>query len=126
MASLSTSSHADVAIGEILSKINFNSGVGYDSVNHKIVNTDTIRLLGYSGMLLDPSIDVGFASNDNIVVGASVGLFNAKKVGIDIPVLDLIDLRPQILYGWGNINVVDWAGSKNTVIYGASIIKVKF
>ena len=126
VASLPILARADVSVGEITSKVKFNSGVGYDSVNHKVVNTDTVRLLGYSGFFLDPSVDVGYASNDNIVVGASIGLFNAKKVGIDIPILDLIDLRPQVLYGWGNINVRDWAGSKNTVIYGASILNVKF
>lgn len=121
-----TISRADIVLSEILGKIKFNAGVGYDSKNKKICNTETMRLIGYSGFPLDPSVDVGFASNDNFTIGASFSLVNAKKLGIDIPILDLVDLRPQVLYGWGNINMQDFSGSKNTVIYGASIINIKF
>lgn len=115
-----------INIPDILSHVKFNTGIGYDINAKKIVSTNTIEALGYSAWKLDPTVDVGYASNDKFVVGASFSLIRLKDYGVTIPILDLVEIRPQALYSWGSINLSDVAGSKNSWIFGGSIIKVNF
>lgn len=113
-------------IPTLLSKVKFNTGLGYDIRSKKIVSTNTFEILGYSAWKLDPTLDAGYASNDKFVIGASFSLLKLKDLGVTIPILDLVEIRPQALYSWGSINLQDPAGSKNSWIFGGSIIKVNF
>jgi hypothetical protein len=116
------SARADVS--GLLQKIpNLKQGVAYSIADSKVNYIATTDIVNKWGVYLE----VGYAgaakdTGDKLIAVVSYDLVNAKKLGITIPVLDLITFRPGVYAGTGRLfggNEFDWGIS-------ATVLDLKF
>ena len=123
---------ADVVISNVLQKLPaMKQGVAYSLVDSKfnyLATTDIVQKNGFS-------LEVGYAgqaknTGDKLVAVVSYEVVNAKKLGVTIPVLDLVDLRVGAYAGVGRVQISDNPGARgnNELDYGlsATAINIKF
>lgn len=121
---------AEVSIIDGLKKIpGVKQGAAFSLVDNKVNYLSTIDVASFKGV----NLEVGVASDaekTGIKAAAviSYDLFNAKKAGIDIPVLDLIDIRPGLYVAYGRIEGFQDAQLKGEGDFGvsATICSIKF
>jgi hypothetical protein len=129
-----------LSLSGLLSKVKINSGIGYDFQSKEVVNTQTIKILEYdpkekptnkflsliSKDNLNPSVDVGYTTKDKAVIGLSFSALKLSKYGVQIPVLDLVDLRPFVQYSFSHLTTAKASNIDNSWIAGFTIISVQF
>jgi hypothetical protein len=105
-------------------------GVAFSLIDSKLNYLTTIELINFKGF----SLNAGYAgiakkTSNKLVAVIDYDLLNLKEMGIDVPILDLMDIRPGLYAGFGRIslggNTMD---GNNEFDFGASvsIIEVKF
>ena len=106
-------------------------GVAYSLADSKINYLTTLDIMQWKGI----SLEAGFAADaentgHKIVAVVSYDFINLKKLGVTVPVLDLIDIRLGVYGGFGQINIGDAPAMRgnNELDYGvsATAITVKF
>lgn len=106
-------------------------GVAYSALDNKFNYMATIEVFQKSIF----SLEVGYAGDadatDYKLVGViSTSLLNLKQLGMNVPILDLLDFRLGIYAGVGGINVGDSPSMRgnNEFDWGASLtaITLKF
>lgn len=115
----------ELNVSELLSKLPpLNQGVGYsikDSNFNYIATVDAVSLKGFK-------IEAGYAgvaknTGDKLIGVLSYDLLKLKNVGVTLPILDLVEFRPGVWAGYGEINngkgEFDWGVS-------LSVLSVKF
>lgn len=75
-------------------------GVGFSLIENEVNYLTTTDLLKWK----DYALEAGYNSKDKIILVLSADLINLKKLGVTLPVLDLIDIRVGLYGGWGSIN----------------------
>lgn len=101
---------------------NLNTGVGWSFDKNEIVYLSTLNLIEYKGFKLNG----GYASNDNLILSTSYELTNLKKLGVNVPILDLVKIEPVAFIGWGSINTKAISDSEFNYGIGINILDVKF
>lgn len=97
-----------------LADSNFNYSMTIDVATWKALTLEA----GYSGRSKNTS--------DKVIGAVSVDLLKLKDFGVTWPILDLIELRPYVWFGVGNIQVNDMMDSETDYGVGCSIISVNF
>ncbi len=125
-----SSAMAEVSIIDGLKKIpGVKQGVAVSMVDNKVNYLSTIDVASFKGINLEAGIAAD-AENTGVKAAAVVSydLFNAKKAGVTIPVLDLIDIRPGVYIAYGRIEGFQDSQLKGEGDFGvsATICSIKF
>ena len=120
----------DVSIIDGLKKIpGLKQGVAFSLADSKLNYLTTLDIANFKGV----NLEAGYAADSEktghkAVAVLSYDLFNAKKAGITVPVLDLINIRPGVYVGYGRIEGFQDGGLKGEMDYGVSFtaINLKF
>jgi len=113
----------ELAIGDMLKKIPaMKQGIAYSFYDNDICYLSTIEVLKFKGV----SLEAGYDSKDKAVAVLSYELLNLKKMGVEIPILDLISFQPGIFAGWGSINTQELDRSEFDWGISATILSVHF
>lgn len=115
-------------VPEVIKKIpNLKAGVGFSLIDNKVNHMETLELLNWKGLALEGGyMGDADASGHKIVSVLSYDLLNLKKLGVEVPVLDLINVRPGVYAGFGDINTQRIMESEFDWGVSASIISLKF
>ncbi len=113
-----------ISVTEVFSRIpNLKQGVAYDIEGSTFDYFTTVEILDYAGF----SLSGGYSTSDKIVASLDYDLLNLKKIGVNTPLLDLIDLRIGAYVGIGNISTSN-GEDRNKVAWGpeVTIVSVRF
>ncbi len=97
-------------------------GVAYSLIDNEISYLSTVELI--KGEVF--SVEAGYSSENKAVGVISMELLNLKKLGVTLPVADLIDLRVGVWGGYGSINSQELDRSEWNAGVCATVISVKF
>jgi hypothetical protein len=97
-------------------------GIGFSLIENEVNYLTTVELASYKGYALE----AGYNSKDKIVAVISADLINLKKLGVTLPVLDLIDIRLGLYGGYGSINSKALGSSEWDAGVSGTVISVKF
>jgi len=106
-------------------------GIAFSLVDNKVNYLSTLDLVQWKGF----SLEAGYAgdaekTNHKAVAVISYDVLNLKKLGVTVPVLDLIDVRLGGYIGYGRINIGDQTNmdGNNELDYGlsATALSIKF
>jgi hypothetical protein len=82
-----------------------------------------LEVVKYKGF----NLDVGYSPSQSIIAGISYdGLPSLAELGVKIPVLDLVDVKPGVYVGWDRIDVKDFRDTRENFFLGASILEFRF
>ena len=111
-----------LSVKDVLEKVPaLKQGIAYSLDKEEIVYLSTIEIL-----TKDPfALEVGFASDDALVLVGSVHLLDLKDY-VQIPILDLLECNLGVYAGYSRIG--DDSGGNNEFDYGlsATLINIKF
>jgi hypothetical protein len=115
---------------DVMSKMpGLKQGVAFSIDDSKINYLSTIDIAKFKGFNLECGVATDAEKTGiKAVAVLSYDLFNAKKAGIDIPVLDLIDVRPGLWIGYGRIEGFQDGQLKGEGSFGFSLsaVNLKF
>ena len=97
-------------------------GIGFSLVDSKVNYLTTTDIALWKGL----SLEGGYNSKGKVVAVVSADLLNLKKLGVTVPILDLIDLRVGLYGGYGNINIEKVSKAEWDAGISATAITVKF
>jgi len=106
-------------------------GIAYSVLDSKINYLSTIEIMQWAIFTLEAGYAGDSDTTDHKLVGVvSTSLLNLKQLGVNVPILDLIDFRLGVYAGVGGINLGDGPDMRgnNEFDWGASLtaITVKF
>ena len=106
-------------------------GIAYSVLDSRINYLTTVDLFNYKGINLEAGYaGISKSTGDKVVAVVSYDLWDAKKAGVTIPVLDLVKFRPGIYAGAGRLDILNKSAAKgnNEFDLGLSLtlIDVKF
>jgi len=112
IVAVSSNAYADsLSIGDTLKKLPaLKQGIAFNAVDSEIEYLSTVEVLGFKGITLE----VGFSSNDKVVGVASYKLASAKDLGIDVPIVDLLELNLGVYAGYGRVAIGPGNAKDNT------------
>lgn len=114
---------AGVSIIDQVKKIpGLKQGIGFSLIENEVNYLTTVELAGYKGYALE----AGYNSKDKVVVVLSADLINLKKLGVTLPVLDLIDIRVGLYGGYGSINSKALGSSEWDCGISGTAVSIKF
>lgn len=99
----------NIDISSILDKIELKQGIAYDLEEKEVVYLSTCSLLKWKNL----GLEAGYASNDKAVAVASYRLGGLKDLGIEMPILDLLEANIGYHVGFGRIDIDDGFGDGN-------------
>lgn len=105
------------------------AGVFYSMKDHAINHGETFTAITIKDYI---NLELGYAGDadeaDNKAISALTLTIPqlALKNYVTFPILDLIEFRPAIYAGLGNINIKDMSGAKFDWGFGATLISAKF
>ena len=97
-------------------------GIGFSFIENEVNYLTTIELANYKGFALE----AGYNSKDKVIAVLSADLINLKKLGVTLPVLDLIDIRIGLYGGYGSINSKALGSSEWDCGISGTAISIKF
>lgn len=113
----------DFSLVDSMKKIpSMKQGIAYSFYDNDISYLSTVEVMNFKGV----SLEAGYNSKDKAVAVLSYELPNLKKMGVEIPILDLISFQPGIFAGWGSINTQELDRSEFDWGISATVISVKF
>lgn len=114
-------------ISKIFENVKWNQGVAYSLVDNKLNYLSTFDLANFKGFTLAGGYAGDSESTQHKVVATlSYNLVNAKKLGIEIPVLDLVDVSVGGYFGAGRLNFKEMGESETDYGLTATILKLKW
>ena len=120
----------DVSIIDGLKKLpGLKQGVAFSIDDAKVNYLTTVDVAKFKGFNLEAGVAMDSEKTGTKAVAVlSYDLFNAKKAGIDMPVLDLIDIRPGVWAGYGRIEGFQDGQLKGEGDWGVSVtaLSLKF
>lgn len=114
---------AGLSIIDTVKKIpGLKQGIGFSLIENEVNYLTTMELATWKGFALEG----GFNSKDKIVAVISYDLLNLKKLGVTIPILDLVDFRVGLYGGYGSINTKALGDSEWDAGISGTLISIKF
>jgi hypothetical protein len=121
-----SNAQATPTISEILSKVTFHEGLGFDIASKNAVSYTSADLIQWNSF----SLSAGYGTSAAIVGSIDYDIGGLTKLGINVPVLNLIDLRVGFMVGLADISTASSSGSaeRNKLCYGPeiTIVSTKF
>lgn len=121
----------DLSIRDVLAKVPaLKQGIAYSLADNKLNYLSTFEVLKWKGLTLE----AGYAgradqTGDKAVAVLSYNVAKLKDFGVEVPILDLVELNVGAYAGFGRVQLNDGMGDGNNELdYGlsATLISVKF
>ena len=113
----------ELSIGDTISKIpGLKQGVGFSFKDHDFDYLTTIELAKFKGV----SLEAGYSAKDEAIGVASYQIAKLSDYGVDLPILDLIDLNLGGYVGYGRVSVSKPISPRFDYGMSLTLIKVKF
>ena len=130
LSMIASVARAETSLSNVLGKLpTLKQGVCYSLNDSRFNYLATIDVLNFSGF----NLEVGYAgvakfTADKAVAVISYDLLSLKDIGVKVPILDLVSLRPGIYAGAGRIEGFQDGRLKAEADFGASlsVIDIKF
>lgn len=121
---------AEINLNETIGKLPaLKQGIAYSLVDNKINYLSTVEIVKYKGFALE----AGYAgkadeTGHKAVAVASYQVAKLKDMGVDIPVIDLLEFNVGYYVGVGRIQFTGDTGNDNEIDHGvsATLINIKF
>lgn len=123
---------AELSLTDTIGKVpGLNQGVGFSVIDSGFNYLTTFDIVHYKGF----GLEAGYAgrnrnTGDKLIAVVSYDLFNAKKAGVTLPILDLIDVRVGAYAGFGRVQIgteqVRDGGNEFDAGLSLTAVKVKF
>lgn len=115
-------------LGGIAEKIPpLKQGVAYSMVDSKINYLSTIEILKKKGFTLEAGYAGDADSSDHKIVGVlSYELLKLRDLGVDLPILDLVEFNPGIYFGAGRLNFKEMDESETDWGVSMTCIRIKW
>lgn len=112
-----------LSIGETLQKLpGMKQGIGYSFKDSDIDYLTTLEVFSFKGF----SLEAGYSTKDVALGVISFNLLKLKDLGVTLPILDLIEIRPGVYAGYSRINLNQPDTSKFDFGASLTLITVKF
>ncbi len=126
LPSLSRAQATPVSISDILSKVTMHEAVGFDINSKNAVSYTSADLIDWK----DLSLSAGYGTSSAVVASIDYDIGGLAKLGLNVPILNLIDLRVGFMVGLSDISTASSSGSaeRNKFLYGPeiTIVSTKF
>ena len=110
-----------LGIGDIISNLEVKQGMAFSLADSQLNYLSTAELMDYKGFSLEAGSAYDAEKTGIKAVGViSYDLLKLKDLGVNVPILDMIHLRPGIYFGMGRI------GGNNETDYGLSLSMISF
>ena len=114
-------------LSEILEKFPLKQGVAWSLVDDELNYLSTVEVAKWKIL----SLELGYAgaaenTGHKAIAVLSTSLLNAKKLGIDVPILNLIDLNVGLYAGYGSINGQALGDSELDAGVSATLLSIKW
>lgn len=96
--------------------------VVWDFKDNRVDYLAMVEAVTYKGF----SLNIGYSPAKAAVVALSYDLLNLKDLGVNVPILDLVTIKPVIGYGFDRIDLRDMEDTREKVFAGVSLINFKF
>lgn len=116
-----------VDVGGLISKLpNLKQGVAFDINSKNASYFSTAEVINYKGF----SLSAGYSTSSAIVASVDYDLGGLEKLGLNVPLLSMVDLRVGFMVGLSDISTATSSGSaeRNKLVYGpeVTLVSVKF
>lgn len=121
----------DLNVRDILANVPaLKQGVAYSLLDHKLNYLSTFEVAKWKGFALEAGY-AGAAENtgNKLVAVASYRVTGLKDLGVEVPILDLVEFNIGAYAGFGRVDLDDGTGGGNNELdYGvsATLISLKF
>ncbi len=117
---------ADISVSDTLKKCpTLRPGIAYNNKSYKIEYLTTAEIMNYKGV----AFEGGWVADSDMAVGVvSYDLLNLKKLGVKVPILDLVDVRPGMWLGYDALQINGNLETRDRFSWGESLtlISVKY
>lgn len=125
-----SNARAELNLNETLGKLPaLKQGIAYSLVDNKINYLSTAEIVKYKGFALE----AGYAGQAEETGHKAIGVISyhiggLNDLGVDVPVLDLLDFNAGYYVGVGRIQFSGDTGNDNEIDHGLSlsVINIKF
>lgn len=107
----------------VLDKIpQLKNAVVWDVKDQRVDYVGMFELYNWKGL----GFNIGYNPPKAVLVALDYDMVNLKKMGVTTPLIDLIDIRPMVAYGYDRIDPSDMNDTREKVMVGASILNFRF
>ena len=121
---------AELNLHETFGKLpGLKQGIAYSMVDNKFNYLSTAEIVKYKGFALEAGYAGASEETNHKAVGViSYRLGGLKDLGVDVPVLDLLEFNAGYYVGVGRIQFTGDTGNDNEIDHGfsATVINIKF
>ena len=96
--------------------------VVWDFKDNRVDYLAMVEAVTYKGF----SLNIGYNPAKSAVIALSYDLLNLKDLGVNVPILDLITIKPVVGYGFDRIDLRDMEDTREKIFAGVSVINFKF
>lgn len=121
---------AELNLGEVLGKVPaMKQGIAYSLADNKINYLSTVEIVKWKGFALEAGYAGAAEETNHKAVGVvSYQVARLKDFGVELPVLDLVELNVGYYVGYGRIQFSGDTDNDNELDHGlsATLISLKF
>ena len=97
-------------------------GIAFSLIDNKVSYLSTIECLNWKGITLE----AGYSSKDKIVGVISYQLLKLKDLGVNVPILDLVEFNLGLYGGWGRLDIQDLDSSEWDAGASITLLNIKW
>ena len=123
-----SNAQAVVDLSSALNKLTMHEAVGYDIASKNFTDYTAADIVIGTGILTNFSISAGYSTSSGIVASADYDLGGLSKLGLNSPLLSVIDLRIGFMVGISDISTASSSGTaeRNKLEYGPELTVSSF
>ena len=130
LLALASNARAELNLNETLGKLPaLKQGIAYSLVDNKINYLSTMEVVKYKGFAMEAGYAGQAEESGHKAVGViSYHIGGLKDLGVEVPILDLLDFNAGYYVGVGRIQFSGDTGNDNEIDHGISlsVINIKF
>lgn len=121
---------AVVDLSTAFSKLTMHEAVGFDIGSKNVTDYTAADIIVGTGFLTNFTISGGYSTSSAIVASVDYDLGGLTKLGLNVPIINLVDLRVGFMVGVSDLSFATTSGTaeRNKLVYGpeVTIVSVKF
>jgi len=97
-------------------------GIVFNAVENKVEYLASLEVANWKGF----GLDVGYVSEDALAIAFTYDLIKLKDLGVNVPILDLIEIKPLLYASAGRFEGSSFTNAETSWGVGATLISVRF